>query len=192
MLSRNDRTNGESAVQLPGAMDSAEKRGKPGMGRRFPIGVEKVLCLAGHSPEFRELLLADRERALEESGFDLRQSEVAILSAIPPRALSATIGKVGIGRPRRRRFMAAVTACALAVTTAMGAADCGPAPGHGGAPGEDPGKLGIRDGGGPMEGGQSPGDRAGQSEALAVDGDERAPVMTVAGCSCTGSPLPKR
>ena len=84
---------------------------------KVPIGIEKVVYRAAADPEFRERLFADRQGAVTHMGFNLLDSELAILLSVPNRSLAAMIDRIDPERHGRRRFMRKVAACALAVAT---------------------------------------------------------------------------
>ena len=91
---------------------------------RVPIGIEKVLYRAAADSTFRQSLFRDRDVALDEAGFHLLESELAILRSVPESVLATMIGKIDLKKHGKRKFMRAVGACALAATTAAAGAGC--------------------------------------------------------------------
>ena len=103
------------------------------MNRRVPVGVEKVLFLAATDEGFREALLQDRDRAVEQQGLSLRDSERALLAAVSNEQLCVAIDGMDTSAPnvRRRTFMRVVAASAATVASAaaLGCSDDGVATG---------------------------------------------------------------
>ena len=81
--------------------------------RHIPIGIEKLLVRAAGDPSFQAALLADREAALEASGYELSVSELGILTAISDERLTAMIERIDLKRHGGRRFMKGVVKAAL-------------------------------------------------------------------------------
>jgi hypothetical protein len=74
------------------------------------VGVERVLYEAATDVDFRQRLIADRERALAERGLALGPSEQAVLATVPDAVLGAMIDAIHVPEHKRRRFMKAVAA----------------------------------------------------------------------------------
>ena len=91
---------------------------------RVPIGIEKVLYRAAADTLFRESLFRDRKGAVDEAGFRLMESELAILRSVPDSVLTTMIEKIDLKKHGKRKFMRAVGTCALAATTAAAGAGC--------------------------------------------------------------------
>ena len=91
---------------------------------RVPIGIEKVLYRAAADSLFRESLFRDRQGAVNEAGFRLLESELAILRSVPDSVLTTMIDKIDLKKHGKRKFMRAVGTCALAATTAAAGAGC--------------------------------------------------------------------
>jgi len=97
------------------------------MSRRVPVGVEKVLYLAATDEGFRQALMEDRARAVQQRGLSLRDSELALLAAVPDPQLRVAIDGMDT-TPRnvqRRTFMRVVAASAatVAAAEALGCSD---------------------------------------------------------------------
>ena len=102
--------------------------GQPGETRRgarqqVPVGLERVLYAAAAEPEFRDALLADRAKALAARGFELTNSERAVLGNLPAEQLAAMIARLDVSRENlaRREFLRNVagTFVALAAGSAL-------------------------------------------------------------------------
>ncbi len=87
---------------------------------KIPVGIERVLYAAAMEPVFRERLLADREAAIEERGFPLRPSELAMLRLTPAEQLEAAIDSLDTSAPslERRSFMRTVAASLVTLAAA--------------------------------------------------------------------------
>ena len=124
------------------------------MSRRLPVGVEKVLYLAATDEGFRQALMEDRARAVQQRGLSLRDSERALLAAVPDQQLRVAIDGMDT-TPRnvqRRTFMRVVAASAatVAAAEALGCSDdatAGIRPDMGDDANkiEDAGKDGVKD-----------------------------------------------
>ncbi len=90
------------------------------MNRRVPVGVERVLYMAATDPAFREALMADRAGAVQRAGLPLRDSELALLAAVPRPQLQAAIDGMDTTQTnvQRRTFMRVVAASAATVASA--------------------------------------------------------------------------
>ena len=93
---------------------------------RVPVGVERVLYMAALDPAFRAALLSGREAALAGRGFELTESERAMLRLAPDAQLEEAIAAIDTSPTNleRRGFMAAVAATA-ALATAEVLTSCG-------------------------------------------------------------------
>lgn len=82
-----------------------------------PVGVERALFVAADEPDFRDRLLRDPEAAVAERGIALRDSELAMLRAIPAARLRATIDSIDTSPSNvaRRGFMRVVAAGAVSL-----------------------------------------------------------------------------
>ena len=102
-------------------------RAKRGDKRKIqvPVGLEKLLYVAARDDSFKARLLADPSAVAAEAGVALRDSEVAMLSAITPVALDAMIASLVPENPRRRKFMGLVAAAAASLAAGTVAAGCG-------------------------------------------------------------------
>ncbi len=77
------------------------------------VGVERVLYEAATDAAFRQRLMADRSRALQEHGSALKPSEQAVLSNVSAKSLDAMIDAIRVPEHKRRRFMKAVAAVSV-------------------------------------------------------------------------------
>ena len=97
------------------------------MSKEVPVGVEKVLFVAATDEQFRQALLTDRRRAVQERGLSLRPSELALLAAVPDQQLCVAIDGMDTSptNVRRRTFMrvVAATAATVAAVEALGCSD---------------------------------------------------------------------
>lgn len=91
---------------------------------RIPIGFEKTLYLAATDERFRSRLLADRERAVQEAGYELVQTEANIIESVPQTVLVSMIEAIDTKQHTRRRFMRNVAACVLAGTVMIESTGC--------------------------------------------------------------------
>lgn len=95
----------------------------PGAGRGvgdIPRGMEVLLKKAAVDPEFRELLLEQRDKAAETIGLSLIPMEELMLRAIPHEQLAGMIDRTRVDPARRNAFLgkaAAVMLAALSATT---------------------------------------------------------------------------
>ncbi len=90
---------------------------------KVPVGIEVVLHKAAREPDFRALLLGDRDAGLRASGVRLTETELAALRAAPPAVLVAMIeGLEDPARPPSRLlgFVAAAAASLAAGTATVG------------------------------------------------------------------------
>ncbi len=96
----------------------------PGRWRRslrgVPVGVERVLFVAADDDLFRRQLLADPAAAIAARQLILRSSELAMLQAIPPAQLAATIDSLDTSpsNVERRTFMRVAAAGAMTIAAA--------------------------------------------------------------------------
>ncbi len=90
--------------------------------RNIPRGMEKLLTLAGISPEWRGDILADPVGAARSAGIALSESEKAILGSVPPATISAMADSLAAraGRPVLSRAAAGLAAAALLATNLTG------------------------------------------------------------------------
>jgi hypothetical protein len=91
---------------------------------KVPVGFEKALYHAARDEGFKARLLADPERAIDDVGINLRQSELAMLAALTPAALEGMIDNLVPENPRRRQFMGLVAAAAASLAAGTVAAGC--------------------------------------------------------------------
>ena len=86
-----------------------------------------MLYVAATDEDFREALMADRAGAVQSAGLTLRDSELALLAAVPEPQLQAAIDGMDTSTPnvQRRTFMRVVAASAATVAsaTALGCSD---------------------------------------------------------------------
>lgn len=87
---------------------------------KLPVGIERVLCVAAADEAFRSRLLEDPRRAVADHGLRLRDSELALLCAIPRPQLEGAVDAVDLSpdNVRRRGFLRAVAATAAGVAAA--------------------------------------------------------------------------
>jgi len=106
--------------------------GHEGRRRGIPVGVEQVLYAAAVDEAFCEALISRRDAAVRERGFALKETELAMLRAIPEHQLRSSVRNIDISASnlRRRTFLGAVAAGAAAVslTECGGTADTGSRP----------------------------------------------------------------
>jgi len=90
-----------------------------------PVGVERVLLAAADDEAFRDELRRDRAAAVEGKG--LRDSERAILQAIPEGQLFSMIDGIDTSETnlKRRSFMRVVAATAVTAAAGKALAGCG-------------------------------------------------------------------
>nr|HPQ55462.1 hypothetical protein [Spirochaetota bacterium] len=64
-----------------------------GKGRSAPsrVNIEALLLMAKYNDEFRQLLLSDRPRAIEECGMSFSDAERLLLKSVPREKLEASI-----------------------------------------------------------------------------------------------------
>ena len=79
-----------------------------------PRGIELLVKKASVDPEFKALLLADREAAAAAIELELEPSEAAMLRAVPREQLEAIIAHTTVPEEQRRLFLGKVAAAALA------------------------------------------------------------------------------
>jgi len=108
--------------------------------------VEKVLYMAATDDAFRQALMEDRARAVEQHGVSLRDSEMALLAAVPDQQLQVAIDGMDTSphNVQRRTFMRVVAASAATVAAAdvLGCSDDGVATGIRPDTGDDANKAG--------------------------------------------------
>ena len=94
-----------------------------------PVGVERALFLAAGDRGFRAELLADRDDAVRARALPLRDSEAALLRAVPASQLEAFVDSLDVSptNVERRAFMGAVAAGAALVAAGC-SDDDGPGP----------------------------------------------------------------
>ena len=89
-----------------------------------PVGIERVLYAAAVDPAFKARLFSEREAAVQERGFTLSESELAMLRLAPAAQLESAIAGLDTSEHnlKRRNFMRAVAASAagLIVTDTLG------------------------------------------------------------------------
>ena len=102
------------------------KRDKQKTMSRIPVGVERVLFLAATDPAFHRALAHDPEAAVTARGLPLRESELAMLKAVPLKMLLASVKQVDPSPEnlQRRTFLRAVAASAMTVAAADALAGC--------------------------------------------------------------------
>jgi len=92
----------------------------------IPITLERVLIRAASDASFRESLLDDPERAVDENDYCMVASERASLMAIPRSTLEIMIDRFRPLKHTRSRFARKVVS-AVASSLIVTAASCGPA-----------------------------------------------------------------
>jgi hypothetical protein len=103
----------------------------PGRGRKgikgIPVGVERVLYAAASDDAFRQRLLQDRRAAVQERGFELRASELAMLELAPAAQLQAAIDGMDVTPQNleRRKFLRAVAVSAATLGAGAALVGCG-------------------------------------------------------------------
>ena len=99
----------------------------PGSGKPLgpiPRGIDVLVKKAAVDPEFRALLLFDRQAAADEIGLQLDPAEAAMLAAVPPAQLETIIDRTTVPAEHRRAFLGKVAAAMLA-TMGLATAGCG-------------------------------------------------------------------
>ena len=92
----------------------------PGSGQPIgpiPRGIEILLKKAAVDAEFRELLLADPNRATATIELTLEDVEQAMLQTIPKEQLAAIIDQTEVPEPYRRIFLGTAAASMLTLLT---------------------------------------------------------------------------
>ena len=104
---------------------------RPTISDDVPRGIEVLLNKAAVDDGFRDLLLADPERAAESIDLDLSTGERAVLGSVPPATLSAMIARVEVPQEHRKVFRGRVAAAMLTIVagTAFACSPPGIAPG---------------------------------------------------------------
>jgi hypothetical protein len=100
------------------------------------VGIEALMLMAKYDDEFRELLLADRGRALDQCGIDLSPAERLVMEKISGEALSRHIERFempGVTRKSLPNWRAAASVMLLVSTILFGTAQCSILPGRGGS-----------------------------------------------------------
>lgn len=94
---------------------------------KVSAGVEQALYLAATDAAFEARLLAQRDRAARAAGLHLRDSEAAVLRNAPRHQLQAFIASLDTspGNLRRRGFLQAVAASAVAFAAGGSLGACG-------------------------------------------------------------------
>ena len=120
----NDNITNKPDLTIVGGQPKRRRRSEGKV--QVPVGLEKILFHAARDGSFKNLLLADRDAAIEKSGVSLRPSEHAMLSVATDDALEAMIAKINPSNPKKRKFMGLVAAAAtsLAAGTAVIAGGC--------------------------------------------------------------------
>jgi hypothetical protein len=124
----------EDTINEPGPTVVGPQPAERDGGRRIPVprGLEKLVALAGVSPEWRERVLADPLAAAGEAELELSESERAIVSSIPRHAFEQMVESFAGKAPRPKgikRMAAGAAAAALLATALTGCGDDrGPAP----------------------------------------------------------------
>lgn len=92
-----------------------------------PVGIERVLYAAAVDPAFRARLLEQREAAVKDRGFQLRESELAMLRLAPAAQLESAIDGLDTSEHslERRTFMRAVAASMVTLAAADTISACG-------------------------------------------------------------------
>lgn len=62
--------------------------------------LERLIGKAVLYPEFREKLMADPDKVIEEEGFELTEEQIASLKALDPEAVKAALQEVDAVTPR--------------------------------------------------------------------------------------------
>jgi len=110
--------------QSPRPKRNQQRRHSPVGTVMVPVGIEKILYHAAGDEPFRRALLTDREGAVASMGMALRESERAVLRAVPDEALAAMIDRVVVKNPKRRRFMNAVAAAVTSLAAGTASVGC--------------------------------------------------------------------
>lgn len=90
---------------------------------QVPVNLERVLLEAGKNPAFYRALVTDRARALAEHEYRLRDSEQAMLSALPIEALDRMIQQLKPDKLKKSQFARRV-ATAIAGTVLLSSSGC--------------------------------------------------------------------
>lgn len=98
-----------------------------GTGRRLsiPRGLERLVALAGISPEWKADVLAGPLAAAREAGLELSESERAVIESVPREALEGMIESFGkSAAPERPKLTKSAALAALAAILAGGLSGC--------------------------------------------------------------------
>ena len=98
-----------------------------GKGRSAPsrVNIEALLLMAKYNDEFRQLLLSDRARAIEECGMSFSDAERLLLKSVPRDKLEASIESFsmeGVTRETLPSWKEAAAIVLLVMTVLMGGA----------------------------------------------------------------------
>ena len=80
---------------------------------QVPVGIETVILKASQDAGFKEILLSDRQAALNQCGFDLSHSESAMLSSMAPENLEAMIDRLNPATQKNKSFAKRVGTAAV-------------------------------------------------------------------------------
>jgi len=115
----------DDKLTIVGPEPSGDRRSAPAR-----VNVEALLLMAKYDDDFRVLLLADRARALDESGISFSKSEKLLLSSVPREKLESSIEEFTIGGVTRGSLPSWKEAAAIImlVMTVLVGASCQDSP----------------------------------------------------------------
>jgi hypothetical protein len=90
----------------------------------IPAGIEKVIYRAAIDPGFRQILLADRKRAIESHGPRLTDVEARVLESIPAERLEHIIERIEPRRHGKRAFMRSIATAVVTLATGTATVSC--------------------------------------------------------------------
>ena len=90
----------------------------------IPAGIEKVLFKSAIDPEFRNLLMADRIKAIESAGINLLPSEILILKNVSESALRTMTSRIKPKKHGRRKLMKAIATAVVTLATGTASVGC--------------------------------------------------------------------
>ena len=117
-----DRDSKSSRAGKPGELKGSWHRIGLKENVEVPIGVEKILLRAAMNDKFKQRLLDDRERAIDESGLELTSTERAMLVVMPQSVLEAMAQRLNPSRQMNTRVARGVAAAVASsiILTASG------------------------------------------------------------------------
>lgn len=100
----------------------------PGSGQpvgNIPRGMEVLVKKAAVDPEFRALLLAQRDQVAQSIGLTLEPAEAMMLRGVPAAQLEKIIAETVVPEEHRRTFLGHAAVAMLALVAAVASFGCG-------------------------------------------------------------------